>query len=181
MASTDLKLDEPGTLPKPGPIGRIVRIVFGLLCVWYVTSLFALWDNLIAEDGHIRSVVWNGIIPGLFLISYIVNIGFSRAWGKRPAIVSVAAIVATTGIGFVVHGRIETEILAQILWVWEVYVFGHLGLAFLMSGLIGTPGCEMRAFHDLYSRVSGVPTKEHYCPVGPLHPIDQWEARRKGP
>ncbi|MBU2676993.1 MAG: hypothetical protein KJP16_07900, partial [Gammaproteobacteria bacterium] len=73
---------------------------------------------------------------------------------------------------------IETEILAQTLWVWEVYAFGHLGLAFLVSGLIGTPGCEMRAFHDLYSRVSGMPTKEHFCPIGPLHPIDQWEARR---
>ena len=179
MASTDLKLDEPGALPKPGPIGRIARIAFGLLCVWYVASLFALWGNLIADDGHIRSVVWNGIIPGLFLISYIVNIGFSRAWGKRPAIVSAAAIAAMAGIGFVLHGRIETEILAQIIWVWEVYAFGHLSLAFLVSGLIGTPGCEMRAFHDLYSRVSGMPTKEHFCPIGPLHPIDQWEARRK--
>ena len=179
MASTDLKLDEPGALPKPGPIGRIVRIVFGLLCVSYVTSLFAVWDNLIADDGHIRSAVWNGVIPGLFLISYIVNIGYSRAWGKRPAMVSAVAIAAMAGIGFVLHGRIETEILAQTLWVWEVYAFGHLGLAFLVSGLIGTPGCEMRAFHDLYSRVSGMPTKEHFCPIGPLHPIDQWEARRK--
>ena len=181
MASTDLKLEEPGTLPKPGPIGRIARIVFGLLCVSYVTSLFAAWDNLIADDGHIRSVVWNGVIPGLFLISYVVNIGFSRAWRTRPALVSAVAIAAVAGIGFVIHGRIDTEILAQTTWVWEVYVFGHLGLAFLVSGIIGTPGCEMRAFHDLYSRVSGEPTKEHYCPVGPLHPIDQWEARRKEP
>mgnify|MGYP001828365637 FL=1 len=179
MASTDLKLDEPGTLPKPGPIGRIVRIAFGLLCVWYVTNLFALWDNLIADDGHIRSTVWNGIIPGLFLISYIVNIGFSRAWGKRPAFVSAVGIVTMAGIGFVLHGRIESEILAQTIWVWDVSAFGQLGLAFLVSGLIGSPGCEMRAFHDLYSRASGVPTKEHYCPVGPLHPIDRWEARRK--
>lgn len=46
------------------------------------------------------------------------------------------------------------------------------------GGAIGTPGCEMRAFHDLYSRLTGVPTKEHYCPVGFLHPIDQWEARQ---
>lgn len=179
MASTDLKLDEAGTLPRPGPIGRIARFLFGLLCVSYVTSLFAVRDNLIADDGHIQSAVLNGIIPGLFLISYIVNIGYSRAWGKRPAMVSAAAIAAMAGIGFVIHSRVETEILAQTIWVWEVYAFGHLGLAFLVSGLIDTPGCEMRAFHDLYSRTSGVPTKEHYCPVGPLHSIDHWEARRK--
>jgi len=50
--------------------------------------------------------------------------------------------------------------------------------AFLLSGLIGSPGCEMRAFHHLYSKVTGKPTKEHYCPIGPLHAIDQWEAKR---
>ncbi len=42
------------------------------------------------------------------------------------------------------------------------------------------PGLEMSALHDLYSRLTGIPTKEHYCPVGPLHPIVQWEARRFG-
>ena len=42
----------------------------------------------------------------------------------------------------------------------------------------GTPGCEMRAFHDLFSRLTGIQTKEHYCPVGPLHPIDQWEIKQ---
>jgi hypothetical protein len=57
-------------------------------------------------------------------------------------------------------------------------LFLHLGIAYVLAAVIGTPGCEMRAFHDLYSRVTGIPTKEHYCPVGPLHPIDQWEARR---
>jgi len=71
----------------------------------------------------------------------------------------------------------------QAIWVWELYIFSHLGLAFLIAAVIGTPGCEMRAFHDSYSRLTGVATKEHVCPVGPLHPIDQWEARlrnRKG-
>ncbi len=178
MASTDLQLDNPGTLPKPGPVGRIARLVFGLLCAWYVISLIDLRGSLVAGDGHIRSVIWNGVLPGLFLISYIVNIGFSRAWGKRPAIVSAATMAAIAGIGFLLHGRLETEILARFLWVWEVYAFGHLGLSFLLSAVIGTPGCEMRAFHDLYSRLTGKPTKEHHCPVGPLGPIDQWEAGR---
>ena len=95
MATTDLKLDEPGSLPKPGPVGRIVRLLFGLLCLWYVNGLIMAADSLVA-------------------------------------------------------------------------------------GIVGTPGCEMRAFHDLYSRTIGKPTKEHYCPIGPLHPIDQWEARRPG-
>jgi len=31
MATTDLKLEEPGSLPKPGPIGRFVRFAFGAI------------------------------------------------------------------------------------------------------------------------------------------------------
>ena len=99
MATTDLKLDEPGSLPSPGPIGRLLRLAFGSICAWYVFRLIAVSGELMNGDGHI------------------------------------------------------------------------------IASLIGTPGCEMRAFHNLYSRITGIPTKEHYCPVGPLHPIDQWEAR----
>jgi hypothetical protein len=180
MATTDLKLDDPGSLPKPGPIGRIVRLALGLLCVYYVVALIAVSDDLIRDDGHIRSVVWNGVLGGLFLISYIVNIGFSRAWRKWPAIVSAVILLVVAGFSLLLQGVVESNLLARTIWAWEIYLFSHLGGAFIIASLIGTPGCEMRAFHDLYSRITGVATKEHYCPVGPLHPIDQWEAGRKG-
>ena len=177
MATTDLKLDEPGSLPRPGPIGRVVRLGFGLLCLYYIYGLLQVTDNLIDNNGHIRAVIWNGIFFGLFLVSYVVNIGFSRAWKKWPAIVSAAALAIVAGVGYGMAGTVETTLLARSIWVWEMYIFSHLGLAFLIAAVIGTPGCEMRAFHDSYSRLTGVATKEHVCPVGPLHPIDQWEAR----
>jgi hypothetical protein len=178
MATTDLKLDEPGSLPRPGPVGRVVRLLFGLLCLWYVYGLMQFSGNLMDGDGHIRSIVWNGILPGLFLISYIVNIGFSRAWKKLPAIASAGVFLLVAGIAYLSQGTVETISLAQTIWAWEIYAFSHLGISFLVAGLIATPGCEMRALHYLYSKITGVPTKEHYCPIGPLHSIDQWEANR---
>ncbi len=178
MATTDLKLDEPGSLPRPGPIGRSARLAFGALCLSYVVALVDVSGDLITDDGQIRSVVWNGILIGLFLVSYVINIGFSRAWKKWPALFSTSAFLVVGVIGYMNEGTVETTLLAHIVWGWELYVFSHLGMAFIISALIATPGCEMRAFHDLYSRVTGVPTKEHYCPVGPLHPIDRWEAGR---
>ena len=178
MATTDLKLDDSGSVPSPGPIGRLVRLAFGLICVWYVFLLIEVSAELMSGDGHIRPVVWNGVFIGLFLISYIINIGFSRAWKKWPAFVSGGILLAIAGISYLTKGTIETDLLARAIWGWEVYLFSHLGGAFIISSLIGTPGCEMRAFHDLYSRLTGIPTKEHYCPVGPLHAIDQWEAGR---
>lgn len=177
MATTDLKLDDAGSLPRPGPVGRIVRLAFGLLCASYIVELIDIRGDLIADDGHIRSVVWNGVPIGLFLVSYVVNIGFSRAWKKWPAFVSSAVFLGVAGFGYLMQGAIETGVLARVIWAWELYVYSHLGLAFIVAAIIGTPGCEMRALHDLYSRITGTPTKEHYCPVGPLHPIDQWENR----
>jgi hypothetical protein len=178
MATTDLKLDEPGSLPRPGPVGRLVRLALGVLCLWHVNSLIQVSGDLISTNGSIQPLIWNGVIIGLFLVSYIVNIGYSRAWKKWPAGVSAAALAIIAIIGYAMAGTIETNLLARSIWIWELYVFVHLGLAFVIAGAIGTPGCEMRAIHDLYSRLTGVSTKEHYCPVGPLHPIDQWEARQ---
>lgn len=178
MATTDLKLDEPGSLPRPGAVGRGVRLLFGLLCLWYVNELAGASGSLRASDGHVRPLIWNGIIPGLFLISYVINIGFSRSWGKMPAIVSVSLLAVVAVAGYLSAGTVETILFAQIVWIWELYLFAHLGVSFVLAAVIRTPGCEMRALHDLYSRITGNPTKEHYCPIGPLHPIDQWEARR---
>lgn len=180
MATTDLKLDAPGTLPRPGPVGRIVRLAFGFLCTWYIARLVGIADSLFDSDGNIRTIIWNGILPGLFLISYVINIGFSRAWRKWPAIVSGGAFLTLAGAGFLTTGAPETMLLARTMWLWEVYLFSHLGLCFLLSAVIGTPGCEMRALHDVYSRMSGRPTREHICPVGPLNAIDQWEMQKNG-
>jgi hypothetical protein len=178
MATTDLRLDEPGTLPRPGPLGRIARLAIGALCTWYVIELINVADSLIDTNGDIRSVIWNGIVPGLFLVSYVINIGFSRAWRKWPAFVSAGMLMVAAGFGYLTTGSADTVMLARVVWLWELYMFAHLGLAFVLSALLATPGCEMRALHDLYSRISGKPTKEHYCPVGPLNSLDRWEATR---
>ncbi len=178
MASTDLKLDAPGSLTKPGPVGRVVRLVFGLICSWYVAGLIEISASVTTSNGGIREIIWNGIVIGLFLISYVINIGYSRAWKKWPAVASAGVFALIAGFSYLTEGIFQTQTLARAIWSWEVYLFSHLGIAFLVAGVIGTPGCEMRAFHDLFSRLTGVPTQEHVCPVGPLKPIDQWEARQ---
>ncbi len=178
MATTDLKLDEPGSLPRPGPVGRVVRLAFGSLCLWYAVSLLQVTGNFFGSDGHIKPLIWNGIIIGLFLVSYVVNIGFSKPWKKWPAAISAGAFLLIAAAGFLMQGNVETWLLAWAIWGWELYVFSHLGFAFIIAGVIASAGCEMRSFHALYSRLTGIPTKEHYCPIGPLHSIDQWEARR---
>jgi len=178
MASTDLQLQRCGTLPKPGLVGRMVRLVFGVLCLYYVYSLWGARFNLLSSTGGIHLLLWNGIIPGLFLVSYVINIGFSRAWKKWPAIISAIILLITAGVGYTQSGQVDTMALARALWIWELYVFSHLGLSFIVAAILATPGCEMRAFFHLFSVVTGKPTKEHICPIGPLSAIDKWENNR---
>lgn len=180
MATTDLNLQEAGALPRPGPIGRVVRLGFGLICLGYVYELVLAFDALLDDNGSVQPIIWNGVLIGLVLVSYIINIGFSRSWRKWPAFVSAAILVTIAAGGYLATGSVETTALARSIWVWELYLFTHLGLAFVIAGIIGTPGCEMRSLHDLYTRITGRPTREHVCPIGPLGPIDQWESRRSG-
>jgi len=178
MATTDLKLEEPGSLARPGPIGRLVRLGFGVLSLYYVYGLWEVRHDLFTDSGSIRQLIWNGILPGLFLVSYVVNIGFSRAWKKWPAFISAGLLLAAGLIGFLQAGVLETSLLAQAILYWELYIFVHLGVSFVLSAVLGTPGCEMRSFHHLFSLMTGKPAAEHHCPVGPLSAIDRWENAR---
>lgn len=180
MATTDLNLSAPGGISKPGPIGRLLRLGLGVLCLYYVFRLANVWGALLTTEGHIRPLLWNGILPGLFLVSYVVNIGFSRSWKKSPAILSVVTLAGVAAYSWSATGSAEGQASASVLWIWLVYVFGHLGLAFVLSALLATPGCEMRAFHHSWTIVTGQPTAEHHCPIGPLSPVDRWERARAG-
>ena len=175
MATTDLELKPSGALPRPLILGRLLRLVLGVSCLFYVYGLSQVHDALIQQDGNIRSLLWNGILPGLFLVSYVVNIGYSRDWKKWPAIASGLILASAAAYDWTLTGNIEGLWLARLLWVWLIYVFGHLGLAFVLSAILATPGCEMRAFHQAWSKLTGIPTKEHHCPIGPLGPVDRWE------
>ena len=92
---------------------------------------------------------------------------------------SFVFLLAAFGIGYLQTGAIESLVLARAIWVFELYLFAHLGVCFLLAALLATPGCEMRSIHHLYSILTGQPTAEHHCPVGPLTAIDRWERSRE--
>ena len=93
MSTTDLKLDECGTLPRPGPLGRLYRL--GMTFIVLRFAVFEIWDDrvlLTSGDFEPYGLIWNISLFGLFLISYVINIGFSRHWKKWPALVSAVLL-----------------------------------------------------------------------------------------
>ncbi len=127
MPTTDLKLIDQGSLPKPGPLGRLVRLGFGAACLYYSYHLIAVFPDHLMDGENIRSLLWNEILGGLFLISYVINIGYSRAWKKWPALVSILLLGGAAVYSQMTTGSFESPFIATVLWFWLFYIFTHLG------------------------------------------------------
>jgi hypothetical protein len=176
--SDPLELVGPGTLTRPGPVGRLLRLGLGALC------LFALWNVVLSAEAIVTqpfssldSLVVLIAFP-LFVFNYVVNIGFSKSWGRRPLIASLAALGLSAGIAFLVSGSFDSPIFGVPLTLWLGYFYAHLGIAFVLAAFIATPGCEMRSIPEAIGRVLGKPSEEHLCPASFVTKIDAWEQRR---
>ena len=176
---TETHFEEPGSLRKPGVVGRIVRLLFGVIL------LQALWQMLTDGASMVSLSVaprgwsfWFFVAIAFHITPYVVNIGFSRNWRRKPQVFIAAAAGALIAVDFAVYGTWWAPPLGTFVWIWLVYFSAHLGFSFVLSTILGTPGCEMRAIPHLWTILSGRSTKEHYCP-GPFDGIDKWEVDRK--
>jgi len=174
--SDTFRFDAPGTLERPGPIGRLVRLVLGFLMTWMA------WQTALHSDtSDLSSVaIWFWLFFALLLAPYVVNIGFGVKWGAWPRIAAIVLVLGTGVVGYAQNGTPRTELLWAGTSIVMVYVFGHLGLSFLLSAVLATPGCEMRAIPQLVGITRGKPAREHYCP-GFLDGLDRWERERGKP
>ena len=176
-AFIETRFDSPGTLPKPGVIGRIARLLLGGLCL-YPVLIFWMQPGALVRSAVPHWSTWVAILYAVYLFPPVVNIGFGVSWKAWPRYVDGGLIVLGVVAGWLVGDSWWTPVLGRYVWLTVFYVFGHLGLSFLLSAVIATPGCEMRAIPHLWTLVTGRATREHYCP-GFLDRVDAWELQRK--
>lgn len=170
--STKTYYVEPGTLARPGPIGRGVRLVFALACFYAVAQVIVHGEHLLEPTPPTGWVM--PIAIALLVFPYVVNLGWGRSWGRWPQVANIVAILLAVVTTFVLSGRLWGVVPGTLVAVWLLYTFGHLGMSFLVAAVIATPGCEMRALPHLWTLRTGRSTAEHHCP-GPLDGIDRWE------
>lgn len=176
--SVELELDRPGTLSKPGPLGRGVRLVFGVGCAWLAYRMVTYPTQLVRTSWPDDIELWLWIVFGFSVFPYVVNIGYSLNWKRWPQAALVVLAAGAGVIGLARYGSFWAPPLGWLLTVWFVYLYGHLGISFLLAGVLGTPGCEMRSIPHLWTIVTGNDTAEHYCP-GLLGRVDRWEENLK--
>ena len=174
----ETRFESSGALRPPGWVGRIVRVGFG---VWLLYALYMLirygWGVFVDLTPPPNWTWWAFMAFGFWALPYVVNIGFTRSWRRKPQVALAAALAVAVIVDLLAYGTWWAPPLGVLVWSWMTYFSAHLGGSFLLSGMIATPGCEMRAIPHLWTLVTGRETKEHYCP-GVIDTIDQWEARR---
>lgn len=167
-----------GTLPKPGPFGRLVRLLFG------VGILFSLAPSLIGgfsffgESTTVPTAIlfWIAVGIGILNFNHVVNLGLGKSWGRRPQFVVLAGTAVATLLDLIFYGAWWAPPLGLFTWGWLLLMFIPLGIAFLLAAVLATPGCEMRSYNHLISRLQRQDPTEHFCPGG-VDFADKWEAK----
>jgi hypothetical protein len=136
-----MRAENANTLPSPGPVGRSVRLLVGILL------LASFYSTLVGYEGFFETAsfptdieLWVGVAITLWLLSEVVNVGWSVNWGHWPQIVVLALGVAAAGLDHLVYGRIWAPPLGAIVFGLMAYVTMHLGLSFVLAALFAVPG-----------------------------------------
>lgn len=169
-----------GSLPRPGWIGRLVRLALAALCFYVLSELVQHWDVVLTRPAQALRGFALAILAMLWVFNYVVNIGFGVGWRRWPLLALLAAFAVAGALGRVVYGDWLALPAGGLLLAALGYFYGHLGLSFLLAAAFATPGCEMRALPQLIATFGDRDPADHHCPAGFLHGLDQWEANRRG-
>lgn len=177
--SDPLELVEEGTLTRPGPIGRTVRLLLGLACLYALYQLFLYRQEIIQAPISVLPNLVVMVFATVLIINYVVNIGFGKSWGRWPSYLAIGSTLLLAAIAWLAFGTANHALPGTALWAWMVYFFAHLGASFVLSAILATPGCEMRAIPELIGKISGRAAAEHHCPAAFISRIDAWESKRR--
>lgn len=131
------------TLPTPRIVGRTLRIVIASL----------LFASLAQMSLHVRDFLaplpaWR--IPGggwwvvalvcLWALPMMIDSGFGCRWGHWVQPAFVILLIAAAAWDRMAEGSLWAAPIALLCLVLMLYVIGHAGLSFLVSGIAATPG-----------------------------------------
>jgi len=170
----ETRFEEEGSLEPPKIVGRLVRFAIG---AWLLTISYPIVTNFGAALGTGLPLNTGNIINvAIFflVLPYVVNIGWSLNRKRLPQFVVIGLSILIGAVDFVSDGVFYGSLLSVFTLLWVLYTALHLGISFVLSAILATPGCEMRAIPHLWTLVTGRKTGEHYCP-GAFNRLDRWE------
>ncbi len=126
-------------LPKPGPIGRSVRLALGLFLLYF--AVYALTHYRLGGSPSARDLgVWIGLAYAVYFLPDAINLGLGRTWGRWPLFVATTAVLVAGLIDLVSSGTFVGPAFGLIVFVLIVYAFTHIGLSLIVAAIIAAPG-----------------------------------------
>jgi hypothetical protein len=135
--------DNSENLPRPGAIGRVARLFFGVIFLFFFAQLLRQAPGFLAapKGWHIPGGDWWVVAIGCFLaLSGVVNDGFGRKWRRWPQWIYFALVVAAVGLDLIVYKVPWAPPLAFLALLLILYVLGHSGISFLIAAAAAAPG-----------------------------------------
>ena len=177
---------KPGTLLRPGPSGRVGRLLIGGLQV-SATILALLYASIFLRPQTVDLgrfplgvLIYIGIsaVIALRWLSYMVNIAFRVTWGGRLYWVLLGLVALTLVLSLALFGAVWALPFSLLVFLVILYTTGHLGISHVLAALLATPGCEMRSIPHLIGILRRRDVEEHFCP-GAWTQFDERESRRR--
>jgi hypothetical protein len=167
---------------RTGPVSRLVRVVLAGLLGATVYGLVRTGMRSFSDPEILAQ-------PGFWLITVIAvqNVyglpaqlaGPRWGWRVLVGLLVVAAVAAIVAVG--ASGTLWAAPLTWLLYPLELVVLSVVAVAFVVSALLGRPGCELGVLGELAARRRGAGDPEEPpaapCVIG-LHRLDAWEARQ---
>ena len=138
MSSTEFK--DPGTIGKPGPIGRVVRVLGGIFYFYFLYMTIKGYNGIVSPNFPASFSLWLGVLFCLYAIPHVLNIGLGFNWGKWPRWMYLVLGFGVVVFTYVQYGTLWGPEIGVLVFGLLFFVLITLAPAMVLSGIGATPG-----------------------------------------
>ena len=131
-----------GTLPRPGPIGRAVRLLMGFLVLSQLVQILTQWEGLLAvrRGSDLTSSFMLLLVLTFFFFGEVHRRGFGLESARGGQLVLFFLAVTVVTFDLLLYRDWWGPPFGVLVLVLTTYVLGHLGVSFLVAAAFRTPG-----------------------------------------
>ncbi|MFQ5812195.1 MAG: hypothetical protein ACE5I2_03245 [Anaerolineae bacterium] len=135
-----VRFERSGTFPRPGLIGRGVRLVAGAVLLYFFLVTLRNFPAYAGLRVPTHPLLWIGVALGIYALPQVIGIAFGRDLGRWPQL--VFGILAVVGVlfNFARYSSWWGPPLGLLLFSLLAYVTGVAGASFLLAGALAIPG-----------------------------------------
>ncbi len=128
-------------LPRPGPIGRAVRLLFGLALLYFFAGMVADFPRLVDGVNLANPMAWIGLGFMLYVIPEVIGMPFSRSWPRRQVRLGVGGLfVFACAADLALGGSPNGAALGLTFGLLLALVLGVVGASHIVAAVVAAPG-----------------------------------------